>query len=157
MTDGVKDDQFGLGKGKQPTIPTKQLARLLNLTQARISQLAQQGIIEKEERGRWALFDTVRDYVSYLQTRKVNQWDGDDDLSDIKTEQLRRTKEEADKLELQNARTRGELVEVALVQKMGEKVMAAIKTRILNMPLTDDVKDQCLRDLLSLRDMDFTE
>ena len=77
--------------------------------------------------------------------------------SDIKKEQLRRMKEEADKLELQNSRTRGELVLVAKVKRMGEQVMSAIKTKILNMPLTDDEKDKCLRDLLSLSDLDFSD
>jgi phage terminase Nu1 subunit (DNA packaging protein) len=70
---------------------------------------------------------------------------------------LRRTKEEADKLELANARTRGELVEVAKVKRLGEQVMSGIKTKILNMPLTDDEKDKCLRDLLSLKDLDYSD
>ena len=151
--------EIGIAKdnGKSPTVPVSTLAKLFNLTAVRVQQLASDGVIYKSGRGQYELWPSVRAYIIYLQERKVNQWDDDENLSDIKIEQLRRTKEEADKLELQNARTRGELVEVALVRKMGEKVMAAIKTRILNMPLTDDEKDQCLRDLLSLRDMDFTE
>lgn len=75
---------------------------------------------------------------------------------DIKREQLRRTKEEADKLALQNSRSRGELVEIASVKKLGEKVMIAIRQRILNMPLTDDEKDKCLTELLNLKDMDWS-
>ena len=151
------EDRFHMGRGKQPTVPTKSICKLFNLTDARISQLAQQGIIKKEGRGRWALYDTIHAYITYLQTRKINQWDSDENPSDIKKEQLRRTKEEADKLELQNARTRGELVEVSRVVQMGEKVMAAMKTKILNAPLTDKEKDSLLIELLSVRDMDFSE
>ncbi len=77
--------------------------------------------------------------------------------TEIKKHQLRRTKEEADKLELANARTRGELVEVAKVKRLGEQVMSGIKTKILNMPLTDDEKDKCLRDLLSMKDLDYSD
>ena len=157
MPDNRDDDRFHMGRGKQPTVPTKSLCKLFNLTDARISQLAQQGIIKKEARGRWALYDTINAYITYLQTRKVNQWDSDENPSDIKKEQLRRTKEEADKLELQNARTRGELVEVSRVIQMGEKIMAAMKTKILNAPLTDKEKDSLLIELLSVRDMDFSE
>jgi phage terminase Nu1 subunit (DNA packaging protein) len=143
--------------GKSPTVPVSTLAKLFNLTSVRVQQLAADGIISKSGRGQYDLWSSVRGYIKYLQERKVNQWDADDDNpSDIKKEQLRRTKEEADKLELQNARTRGELVEVEKVKRAGEKVMSAIRNRILNMPLTDDEKDQCLRNLLSLRDIDFS-
>lgn len=75
---------------------------------------------------------------------------------DIEAEKLRKTREEADKLALQNSRTRGELVEIASVKKLGEKVMIAIRQRILNMPLTDDEKDKCLTELLNLKDLDWS-
>lgn len=75
---------------------------------------------------------------------------------DIEAERLRKTREEADKLALANSRSRGELVEVQAVKRLGEKVMAAVRNRILAMPMTDDEKDDCLRELLSLSDMDWT-
>jgi phage terminase Nu1 subunit (DNA packaging protein) len=75
---------------------------------------------------------------------------------DYEAERLRKTREEADRLALANARSRGELVEVASVRKLGEKVMIAVRNRILNMPLTDEEKDGCLRELLSLGDMDWS-
>jgi phage terminase Nu1 subunit (DNA packaging protein) len=75
---------------------------------------------------------------------------------DIAAEQLRVARETADKLALQNSRTRGELVEIASVKKLGEKVMIAIRQRILNMPLTDDEKDKCLTELLNLKDLDWS-
>ena len=75
---------------------------------------------------------------------------------DIEAEKLRKIREEADKLALQNARSRGELVEIASVKKLGEKVMIAIRNRILNMPLTDEEKDRCLRELLGLGRLDWS-
>ncbi|MES2995890.1 MAG: hypothetical protein V4733_03680 [Verrucomicrobiota bacterium] len=75
---------------------------------------------------------------------------------DHEAEKLRKTREEADRLALQNARARGELVEIAAVKRLGEKVMAAVRNRLLNMPLTDEEKDQCLRELLSLSEMDWS-
>lgn len=141
--------------GKSPTVPVSVLAKLFNLTSVRVQQLAADGIISKAGRGQYDLWSSVRGYIKFLQERKVNQWDSDDNPSDIKKEQLRRTKEEADKLELINAKTRGELVEVELVKREGEKVMAAIKTTILNSSLPDSVKDKTLQDLVSLKDKDF--
>lgn len=154
----IPDHNHGLGTGKCPVISTKQLARLFNLTETRIAQLAQEGVLEKVSRGRYDLFKAVHSYVSYLQTRKVNQWD-DDEPSDIKAEQLRRTKEQADELELKNAKTRGELVEVARVILWGQKQLSALKQEILNLDLDDEKKDKILRKLLAAKveDADFIQ
>ena len=75
---------------------------------------------------------------------------------DIEAERLRKTREEADKLALANSRARGELVEIAAVKKLGEKVMIAIRNRLLNMPLTDEEKDKCLLELMALDRIDWT-
>lgn len=75
---------------------------------------------------------------------------------DIEAERLRKTREEADKLALQNARSRGELVEIASVKKLGEKIMIALRNRILNMPLTDEEKDRCLIELMDLGKLDWS-
>jgi phage terminase Nu1 subunit (DNA packaging protein) len=69
---------------------------------------------------------------------------------------LRKTTAETEKLELANARARGEMVEVAAVKKLGERVMIAIRQRLLNMPLTDEEKDACLRELMDLAKIDWT-
>ena len=144
-------------KKDSPSIVVKDLAKLLNLTETRIQQLSKEGVIIKVARGRYDQWQSIKNYIAYLQDRRTNQWDSrDEDQTDLKREQLRRIKEEADKIQLANERTRGELVEVIAVKRAGEKVMSAIRNRILNMPLTDDEKDQCLRDLLSIRDMDFS-
>ena len=144
--------------GKNPSVTVSTLAKLFNLTSVRIQQLAADGVVIRSARGRYELWQSVKNYIEYLQERKVNQWDSNEDNpTEIKKQQLRRTKEEADKLELANARTRGELVEVAKVKRLGEQVMSGIKTKILNMPLTDDEKDKCLRDLLSLKDLDYSD
>lgn len=144
--------------GKNPSVTVSTLAKLFNLTSVRIQQLAADGVVIRSARGRYELWQSVKNYIEYLQERKVNQWDSDEDNpTEIKKHQLRRTKEEADKLELANARTRGELVEVSKVKRLGEQVMSGIKTKILNMPLTDDEKDKCLRDLLSMKDLDYSD
>jgi phage terminase Nu1 subunit (DNA packaging protein) len=144
-------------EAKSPTVDVGTLAKLFSLTEVRIQQLAKDKVIAKTGRGRYELWPSIKGYIKFLQERRVNQWDGkDEDLSELKREQLRRTKEEADKLELANARTRGELVEIAAVKPLGANVLIAVRNRILSFPLTDDEKDQCLRELLALADMDWT-
>ncbi len=156
-TEAPKGSNQSGTKKDSPSITVKNLARILNLTETRIQQLSKEGVIIKVARGRYDQWASISKYIAYLQDRRTNQWDAkDEEQTDLKREQLRRTKEEADRLELSNARTRGELVEVRKVKLEGEKIMGAIRNRILNSLLTDDEKDQCLRDILSLKDVDFS-
>lgn len=132
-----------------------ELCELLNLTEARVTQLIQQGILSRLGRNRYDLWKCARAYIEYLQTKKTNQH-GPTGNADLDAERLRKTTEEADKLALANARSRGELVEVAAVKKLGEKVMVAIRSRIMQFPLSDDEKDKLLTELLSLGKMDWS-
>jgi len=76
---------------------------------------------------------------------------------DIERERLRKTKEEADKLALGNAKMRGELVEIEVVKRLGERVFVALRNRILNLPLLDEEKDKCLREILALGEIDWSK
>lgn len=158
MNENKNPSNYGVGRGVGPIASTSSLANVLGVTKTRVGQLVQEGVLVKMERGKFALCDSVNRYVNYLRNQPKNQWGAKGEgETDFERERLRRTKEEADKLELTNARTRGELVEVAKVKRLGEQVMSGIKTKILNMPLTDDEKDKCLRDLLSLKDLDYSD
>lgn len=75
---------------------------------------------------------------------------------DERAERLRKTRAESERIELQNARSRGELIEVARVTRLGQRVMIAIRNRILQFPITDDEKDALLTELLNLGKMDWT-
>jgi len=75
---------------------------------------------------------------------------------DHEADRRRKTREEADRLAIANSRSRGELVEIASVKKLGERVMIALRQRIIAMPLTDEEKDRCLGEILSLGDMDWS-
>jgi hypothetical protein len=75
---------------------------------------------------------------------------------DHEAERRAKTRAERERLELQNARTRGEMVEVQAVKKLGERIMIAIRSKILQSHLSDDEKDKVLLDLMSLGKMDWT-
>ncbi len=157
-----ENDQNKAASGKSSTEPhysanVRQLAEAFGLTKVRIQQLAAEGIIPKHDHGKYDFLECVKSYCAYIKTHKRNQYDSNSESSgDIEAERLRKTKEEADKLELHNARTRGELVEIAAVKKLGERVMIAIRSKILNFPITDDEKDALLRELMTINKIDWT-
>lgn len=141
----AKKDNFAKDNGRSPTVPVSTLAKLFNLTSVRIQQLAADGVVQKSGRGQYNLWASVRGYISYLQERKINQWSTDEENpTELKKHQLRRTKEEADKLELQNARTRGELVPMDEVIRYLQDFAAEIKTTILNSEVTEETKNKTL-------------
>lgn len=139
---------------KAASADTAQLCRLFGLTAARVGQLCKDGVIFKTGKNQYDLWRSVKGYITYLQNRKTNQH-GASGNADLDAERLRKTTEEADKLALANARSRGELVEIAMVKRLGQNVMVAVRNRILSMPMTDDEKDACLRELLELKNMDW--
>ena len=158
MNENENPSNYGVGRGIGPIASTSALANVLGVTKTRIGQLVQEGVLVKMERGKFALCDSVNRYVNYLRNQPKNQWGAKGEgETDFERERLRRTKEEADKLELLNAKTRGELVDVEKVKRLGEKVAEAIKTVIMNDAISEEAKDKCLRNLVVLKDVDFFE
>ena len=53
------------------TVPLETICKLLDLTPARISQLTSQGVIPRQERGRYEVVPVVRAYIKFLRERAV--------------------------------------------------------------------------------------
>lgn len=100
-----------------PFYPASTIAKLFNLTERRVQQLAKENIIPKTERGKYDLINSVRSYVKYLQDRAVGRGDGNyNDETDIKLERKRLIKAQADKTESETKKLRGELISFDLVE-----------------------------------------
>ena len=77
---------------------------------------------------------------------------------DERMERLRKVREEADKIALDNEKTRGRLVEVDAVVKWAERIFVGIRQKILASTLPELDKDGILIDLQSLKQTGkFTE
>lgn len=100
-----------------PAYPASTIAKLFNLTERRVQQLAKDGIIPKDERGKYDLVGAVRGYIKYLQERALGRGDGAyNDGVDIKLERKRLISAQANKTESENLKLRGELVSFELVK-----------------------------------------
>jgi hypothetical protein len=56
----------------QANYPGRVIARLLNITERRLQQLAREGIVPKAAHGQYPLAAAIRGYVTYLQNAGVN-------------------------------------------------------------------------------------
>lgn len=70
----------------------------------------------------------------------------------IEQERLRKTREEADKIALENAKLRGELVDLPTVEKAIEDICVTVRAKVLGSSLTDEEKDEILESLYKLKD-----
>jgi phage terminase Nu1 subunit (DNA packaging protein) len=87
--------------------PLAIIARLLNITERRVAQLAKEGVIPRASRGKYPVLGAVRGYVTFLQ--RTHEAPGDQDPD--KLEPFRRSahyRAEAEKLRVM--RDRGEVV-----------------------------------------------
>jgi hypothetical protein len=57
----------------QQVYPAKTIAPLLDISERRVGQLVNEGIIPKTERGRYELFPVVQGYVKFLRERKLGK------------------------------------------------------------------------------------
>jgi len=51
-------------------VTTKELSQRLGVTDRRIRQLEEEGVLEKFSRGRWDLWESVRSYIEYLREKR---------------------------------------------------------------------------------------
>ena len=83
----------------EQTVPIASLSRVLNLSERRIQQLVKEGVLIKEERGRYPFFSNIKSYVMYLQARV----DGGGKVLDLDDARKRKLHAEAMLVELELA------------------------------------------------------
>ncbi len=114
-----------------PLYPASTIAKLFNLTERRVQQLAKEGVIPKAERGKYDLVGATRGYIKYLQDRALGQHAAP---TDLQAEKLRLTAATADEKELQVAQLRGDLIPAHVVSNLWGDMVGAMRARLLALP-----------------------
>lgn len=94
------------GQPAQGHFPARIIARLLNITERRLQQLAREGLVPKAARGQYPLAGCVRSYIQYLQNAGQVDTSDPDKLSPF--QKRAHYQAELDKLKLEQER--GELI-----------------------------------------------
>lgn len=127
-----------------PTVSLATLAKLFNLTERRIQQLARDGIIPKPEKGgRYDLIGCVQGYVKYLQDRASGRTEIEP--QDTYVERARLLKAQADKTELEVKAMNGELIAADEVESLWSGLVASFRARLLALPV------RCAHKVMSLK------
>lgn len=118
--------------GADRNIGAKQLAYLFNVTERRVQQLAAEGIIKKEARGRYNLTESIRGYVAFLQEVAAGtQGESESDYGDARTQKMRA---DADKSIMEAAVLAGTLIPADIVAYSWNHMIGAFRAKMLNLP-----------------------
>lgn len=123
---------------EEPTYPAEFYARLFNLTDRRIQQLASDGVIPKTARGKYPLLGTVRGYVAFLQERALSPAAIDGDLHSNRNRLIRAQAEER---EMKNDLMRREIAPFKFVSYVLGKISNEIRG------LHDALPMECMKKL----------
>ncbi|MET4684890.1 hypothetical protein [Brevundimonas faecalis] len=109
------------------------LAAFLGITARRISQLVEDGVVKSVGRGRDAfnVADATRTYCAFLSDKARGRLGEGDPL---KEQKIRQASEAADRLAMQNARDRGELVSAAAVEAEWGATLRGVRAAMLAVP-----------------------
>jgi phage terminase Nu1 subunit (DNA packaging protein) len=111
--------------------PVSTIAKLFGLSERRVQQLAQEGVIPKPEKNQYELIGSVRSYINYLQQRAF----GKGVLpQDTHQERARLLKAQADMAEIDLAERTGQLVTVERVEADWISMVTACRAKLLSIP-----------------------
>ena len=110
------------------------IARLLMISERRVQQLVNEGIIPRSESRRYNLEDSVQAYIQYLQGKNVGKGIEDEGAIDFHVEKARLTKIQADKAQFELEELAGSLVRADEVEREWTNAVTSCKTRLLGIP-----------------------
>jgi phage terminase Nu1 subunit (DNA packaging protein) len=92
------------------------------------------GVVERRGRGLYALKASVRKYSDTMRATLTGKRGGEDMAMTSAAERARLAKAQADKVELANARARGEFLEAAVVEAEWSGVLRTLRAGMLAVP-----------------------
>lgn len=117
--------------GISETMSESEIATFFGLVTSRVRTLARDGVMVKNGRGRFEVRKSLSNYLARLRDGAVKAGPQTDEL---KVEKLRLAKQQADKIELHNAASRGELVSSIDVEREWANVLRDIRSTLLAVP-----------------------
>lgn len=109
--------------------PVNTIAKLLNITERRVQQLARENIIPKANKGKYDLVGCIQGYITYLQNT-ISQGE----CKDLKHERTRLTKFQADKALIDLQIIQGKAILIPDVEKQVANMISVVRTKLLGLP-----------------------
>jgi phage terminase Nu1 subunit (DNA packaging protein) len=111
-------------------LATRAMAYLLDITDRRLQQLADENVVSPVKRGVWNLVETAHGYIRYLREHGSTK----NDAIDARRERARLLAAQADKVELELAILRADTIPAETVRAVWSKMLSACRARLLAVP-----------------------
>jgi phage terminase Nu1 subunit (DNA packaging protein) len=108
-----------------------EIAAFLGIGTSRVRTLGREGVMVRVGRGRLDVQETLGNHLARLRDGSVKAGPVTDEM---KAEKLRLAKQQADKIEIQNAAARRELVRSADVEREWANVLRDVRSTVLAVP-----------------------
>jgi phage terminase Nu1 subunit (DNA packaging protein) len=122
------------GPGIPETMTEPELAAFLGLANARLRTLARDGVMVRVSRGRYDVRKSLYNYLARLRDGAKLGGKAGPVTDELKAEKLRLARQQADKIELHNAASRGEMVKAAEVEREWTNVLRDVRSTMLAVP-----------------------
>lgn len=115
-------------------VNTKTIASMFGLTDRRVRQLVDEGIIDRVGHGRFSLIDTVNRYVSHLKLSGEAGMDESQLQESLDYEKYLHEKAKREKAEIELAHIKGKMHHASEVEKVMNKMLSDFRAKLLALP-----------------------
>ncbi|WP_107926540.1 hypothetical protein [Lysinibacillus parviboronicapiens] len=114
-------------------VNTAAIAKMFNLTERRVCQLVEEGVISRAGYGRFDLIDTVSKYVTFLKVSSEGI-DENDVVESLDYEKWLHEKAKREKAEIELAHIKKEMHRSEEVEKVLNQMVMAFCSKVLSLP-----------------------
>lgn len=110
------------------------LGKILNLSERRVRQLAELGVIEKIKRGQYKLVDNIQKYIVYIKTNSEASEVENDSGIDLEKEKALHERIKREQSELKLAAMRGQMHKSEDVERVMNDMLSNFRSKLLSFP-----------------------
>lgn len=114
-------------------VSTSVIAKMFGLTDRRVRQLVEEGVLKRVGHGRFNLIDTVNQYVTFL--RLQGEEAGEQEVSEaLEYEKWLHEKAKREKAEIELAHIKNEMHKSVDVERVMNHMLASFRAKLMSMP-----------------------
>lgn len=114
-------------------VNTQAVAKMFGVTDRRVRQFVEEGIIERVGHGRFNVIDTVFKYVTHLRMSN-DQLDESDVTESLEYEKYLHEKAKREKAEIELSHIKGQMHSASEVEKVMNNMLASFRAKMLALP-----------------------
>lgn len=129
-------------------VNTQAVAKMFGVTDRRVRQFVEEGVIDRVGHGRFNVIDTVNKYVTHLRMSN-DQLDENDITESLEYERYLHEKAKREKAEIELAHIKGTMHSANEVEKVMNNMLASFRARMLSLPskVTPSLANQEVADI----------